>query len=288
MQIKPRYGDAAVFAIGTDVVADPIAPFIRQRERLAAIVATFDESAWRTQSRCDGWSVLDVVLHLETVNDFWNASLCAGLGGTPTQMLAAFDPARTPELIVSMHRNRSIAETQQAFIESIERLTTTGQAIQQHELQLRAEAPSGHVPITAVLLHGLWDSWIHERDILLPLGRQQKLHTDEVRACLAFVSALAPSFRMMFGDTRQGSLRVTATDPAIDFAVDFVVETTAATPDQSGNVVVHSFDDRPTTAAIRGDAVALIEGLSFRGERPAIEAQHRWLIEGLDRVFDLA
>lgn len=33
-----------------------------------------------------------------------------------------------------------------------------------------AEAPPGHITVSAVTHHALWDSWIHERDVLLPLG----------------------------------------------------------------------------------------------------------------------
>lgn len=42
-----------------------------------------------------------------------------------------------------------------------------------------AESPVGHVPIRFVCSHALWDSWVHERDIMLPLGLPLVVEPDE-------------------------------------------------------------------------------------------------------------
>ena len=65
-----------------------------------------------------------------------------------------------------------------------------------------AEAPHGHVTISAMALHALWDSWVHERDILLPLGLAPEHHDDEVAASLRYAAALGPAFALSRGADR--------------------------------------------------------------------------------------
>ena len=47
--------------------------------------------------------------------------------------------------------------------------------------------------------HALWDCWVHERDIVLPLGLPTAIEPDEVRACLRYAAALSPAFAISSG-----------------------------------------------------------------------------------------
>src|SRR6185436_10847080 len=104
MLLTPHYGDAALLSIAGSP-DDVLAPLTRQRRRLAATLTELDDDAWATPSRCEGWTVQDVVAHLVGVDSFWQASVQAGLAGTPTELLAAFDPAATPPLMVDGMRS---------------------------------------------------------------------------------------------------------------------------------------------------------------------------------------
>ena len=58
-------------------------------------------------SRCEGWSVQDVIAHLVSANQFWAFSIGAALGGEPTRFLATFDPvASTVELVEAVRSRR--------------------------------------------------------------------------------------------------------------------------------------------------------------------------------------
>jgi uncharacterized protein (TIGR03083 family) len=46
-------------------------PLLRQRRRLAALLGSLDDQQWATTSRCEQWSVQDVVAHLVSTNQFW-------------------------------------------------------------------------------------------------------------------------------------------------------------------------------------------------------------------------
>jgi hypothetical protein len=140
------------------------------------------------------------------------------------------------------------------------------------------ESPLGHVALRLVLLHALWDSWIHERDVLLPLGLAPVLEPDEVVACLAYAAALGPALLAAGGSVRRGTLAVDGTEPEAQIIVDF------------GSTVLLRLDTAAAGAArLTGRAVDLIEGLSFRAPLTADVADaDRWLLSGLDAAFDVA
>jgi hypothetical protein len=139
-----------------------------------------------------------------------------------------------------------------------------------------AEAPPGHVPLSTVAGHALWDAWIHERDIALPLGIEPAEEPDEVSLCLAYVAGLGPSFAAGRGAGRRGSLAVEATHPDLRFVVDI-----------GDDVVVRGAEADDGTPRLRGSAIDLVEGLSFRAPlRHELADAHRWLLGGLDEVFD--
>jgi hypothetical protein len=139
------------------------------------------------------------------------------------------------------------------------------------------ESPLGHVALRLVLLHALWDSWIHERDVLLPLGLAPVLEPDEVVACLAYAAALGPALLAAGGSVRRGTLAVDGSEPEAQIIVDV------------GSTVLLRLDTAAGAARLTGRAVDLIEGLSFRAPLTADVADaDRWLLSGLDAAFDVA
>jgi hypothetical protein len=99
MELSPRYDGSPIISIA-GAPDDQLAPVVRQRRRTQAMLADLSEGDWRSPTRCDAWNVQDVVAHMVSVNDFWTASMRAGLAGVPTRMMVGFDPAATPELFV--------------------------------------------------------------------------------------------------------------------------------------------------------------------------------------------
>src|SRR5690349_2570995 len=108
MQLSPRYGAAPIITIDGPV-DDQRQTLVRQRRRLLAELAALDEAQWAAPTRCDGWTTLDVVNHLITTDGFWVSSIQAGLAGTPSTVLATFDPKATPALLADAMRSQSPA-----------------------------------------------------------------------------------------------------------------------------------------------------------------------------------
>ena len=274
MRITPRYGGAAVINVDA-VVRSPSTALVRQRARLAESLRGLTAGERDTPSRCGRWTVQDVVEHLAGVNRFWSLSIRAGLRGEPTRLLASFDPVQVPAAMVEAARGASASATLESFQATNAELAALVASLAGPDWDKPAEAPPGHVAIRAVALHALWDSWVHERDILLPLSHPPALEPDEVFLSLAWAAALGPGLRAAAGSTSAGSLGVIGHDPEIKLTV------------QAGRVVtVHPGIPDDADATIEADAVQLVEALSLRAPRLAIAQKYRWLLAGLDEAFD--
>jgi uncharacterized protein (TIGR03083 family) len=272
--VSPQYEGPPIISIaGTP--DDQLGPVLRQRRRLEAMIMNLSSDDWRSASRCEGWTVQDVVAHIVGVNAFWRASVLLGLAGEPTRMLAGFDPRKTPALMVAQMRELSPDEVLEQFLASNDGFLDVVGELDDDGWAMLAEAPPGHLPIRVVAHHALWDCWIHERDIALPLGLSPPTEADEVSSCLRYVCALSSAFAIRSGRTIAGEFAVDAADPTLCCVVN-VGESVAVRDDATP----------PAAPCLRGDAVALVEALSIRMPLPAsAPAEWRQLREGLVTAF---
>jgi uncharacterized protein (TIGR03083 family) len=251
-------------------------PVLGQRRRLEAVLRDLADDEWQQPSRCAGWTVQDVVTHLTSTNGFWALSIQAGASGSPTELLATFDPVATPAQLVDRDRGTPVAETLARFTAGNDALAAAIDALDDAGWTALAEAPPGHLPIALVADHALWDSWVHERDILLPLGRASVVDPDEVRHCLRYGAGLGRAFALCRGSTEQGAIELEVTGP--DDRVVVVVD---------GDVVrIHTGPAPDGARVVRGDAVALVEALSIRPVDGAVPDGVAWLTAGLAQAFD--
>jgi uncharacterized protein (TIGR03083 family) len=275
MQISPRYDGEPILSIEGSA-DDQRVPLLRQRRRMAAALGALTDDQWAHPSRCEGWSVQDVIAHLVGTNAFWALSIRSGLAGEPTRFLASFDPMATPAQMVAPMRVLAPSEVLEQFVETNQALFDAVAEVDDAGWSMLAEAPPGHLPIRLVAHHALWDSWVHERDVLLPLGIAPDEEADEVVSCLRYVAALAPAFGITADAAQRGALVIDAVDP--DTCV--VVEV-------DGSVAVHTGPAPADALRLTGGAVDLVDVLSIRAPltHPVPEHQ-RWLVAGLAEVFD--
>lgn len=276
MLLTPRY-DAEPLVTIAGQVDDPAVPLLRQRRRLGDVLRGLDEEQWAVASRCDAWTVHGVISHLVGTNGFWAIAMGAALAGEPTRYLATFDPVATPLVMVDGMQQLSPAEVLARYDESVDAIAAVVTGLDRERWSVLGEAPPGHVSLEAVALHALWDAWTHERDCLLPLGLAQAEEPDEILGCLRYAAALGPAFSRSHGSTATGQLAVVVTDPDASFVVDVgaatVVVTDGAAPEGA--------------PVLRGSAIGLLEALGFRQPfEEELPAEHRWLVGGLDAVFD--
>lgn len=241
-------------------------------------MATFTEAQWNHPSRCAGWSNRDVVSHLDSTNTFWMFAIAAGRKGDPTQFLATFDPVATPAQLVAASSGDGSAAVLERFVANTESLVDLLTSLDEHEWLMLAEAPPGHLSISAVAHHALWDSWVHERDILLPLGMVPADETDEIVAALRYVAALGPAFAATRGTLDTGVLAIDVTDPDVSIVVDI-----------GEQVAVRTGPADDADLRLTGAAVELLEALSLRTPLDrSLPAESSWMLRGLAETFDVA
>lgn len=175
---------------------DVNAAFRVHRNRLITGLSDLTEKEWNGPTRCHLWSVADVVSHLTDVNRWAVEGLHAVLSGTDFSLMARFNNRLTPHEYVKAGRERpreeitgDLATGTKRLLSAVERVRELGHGFMQ--------MPIGHVSLTFAVLHLLWDSWLHERDILEPFDRSPVYPTDEVRMVAGYallVAGVASSF----------------------------------------------------------------------------------------------
>src|ERR1700681_3973043 len=150
MKLSPRYDGPTILSFDGPA-DDQRSPVTRQRRRMESLLADLNEHEWRSKSRCDGWTVQDVVSHLVGVNTFWAASVRAGLDGVAH-----------PALMVDSMRTCSPREVFDQFVASNNAFLEAVATLDEHGWSTLAETPAGHVPIRLLVHHALWDAWVHE------------------------------------------------------------------------------------------------------------------------------
>ncbi len=275
MRVTPRYDGPAILTIDGPP-DDQLVPVTRQRRRFVAMLAALSDDQWRAPTRCEGWNVQDVASHLVGVDAFWQMSITAGLAGAPTRVLTNFDPASTPALLVEPLRALPPSEvlaqldaSMTGFLDLLATLDDAGWATP-------AETPPGYLPVRLLAHHALWDCWVHERDIALPLGLVPTVDADEVAASMRYAAALSPGFLIVDGPGCTGRFGVEARDPDTRFWLEI----------DGISVHVHDGEAPAGTPCLRGDAVALTEALSIRAPLP-VGAPDEWqeLVGGLTTAF---
>lgn len=275
MRLTPRYDGPELLRFEGQL-EDPAVPLLRQRHRLGEVLGTLGDDQWMTASRCEGWSVRDVVAHLVGTNVFWVRSARAALAGSPSRYLAEFDPVTGPAQIVAGMSDLSPDDVYARYLKGVARLASLLGGLDEAQWCLPAEAPLGHIPLQGVALHALWDAWVHERDILLPLGMTPQEEPDELRASLRYAAGLGPALLAIGGSTRSATLLIDGQDPDVHLVVE------------AGETVVIRTGAGPTDAVrLTGCTAGLIEALSCRAPLPhAIPEDRRWLFEGIAAAFD--
>ena len=159
MQLTPWYGADPIITIDgrPDAIAEPL---LRQRRRLADLLASFTDDQWTHPSRCAGWTNRDVITHLQSTNAFWGFSIAMGLKGEPTQFLATFDPVASPAQLVADAPDVSTDECSVSC--GVERALMTRSPASTRRVGHHGRSAVRPRRHRHARPHALWDGLIHE------------------------------------------------------------------------------------------------------------------------------
>lgn len=200
-----------------------IAAWRSHRQRLRDWLGALDDAAWSGPTRCSAWDVADLARHLVSGSQFLGYTLHQASKGEATRLLEGFDPQATPGAAASMFAAEGPAQLLDRLAEMDAKADAGLDALGPDGLQAAAEAPMGQVPAYVTVNHFLFDSWVHEWDLMLPAGQTPVSRADEAAAVAAYVFALAGAAGGV-----EAPLRFRLTDLGRDLVVD-VVEQRATT-----------------------------------------------------------
>jgi uncharacterized protein (TIGR03083 family) len=168
--------------------------FARQRRRFAAILAGFTPGDWAARTRCAEWTAHDVVRHLCDCNTI--------LGSTEQSLLdvtGGFDPRTTPCRWPAISASESPGVTLARFQDTTRDLIALARDRLARRQRCDVRLPYGSVDWTVMALHGFWDSWLHERDVLLAAGREHPTDAEATGYATAYGVFIAAAVASMFG-----------------------------------------------------------------------------------------
>ena len=143
----------------------------RQHADLGAVLGSLDESQWAAPTRCEGWDVADVVLHLAQTDEF----VIAGCTGTAEDALAAFVPDAegienvddAAELAVQRERGLPVADLLARWRASADE---SRRLLRERPEDQRIPWVLGTLPPKTLATTRLAEAWIHTGDIAEAVG----------------------------------------------------------------------------------------------------------------------
>jgi uncharacterized protein (TIGR03083 family) len=168
-----------------------------QRQRFVAALRGFDSSDWAAPTRCAEWSAQDVVRHLCDAN---MKAIAMGPDDRTLDRAAGFDPRITPRQWLAASAGEPPDATLSRFVTTTEeRLAADRDRLAQGR-RFEVRLPYGPVDWKLRELHGFWDSWVHERDVLLARGTEHPTDGEATRYAAAYGLFIAATVAAALGD----------------------------------------------------------------------------------------
>jgi uncharacterized protein (TIGR03084 family) len=245
---------------------DILSALNQQHDELDGLLRGLDEAGWALPSRCPGWSIADVVLHVAQTNDMAVASVERRFNAT----VAAFGKAAEAAppganvddlagLAVAAERGRPGKEVYERWLASS---TAQSKALAGCEPSTRVPWVAGELAAITLATTRLAEVWIPTGDVAAALGRQQTPgpHLKPI-ARLAWRTlpyAFARSNQTLSGPV---ALTLTAPDGTWEFTPDEPAATTVTGPALDFCLVAARRADPSETAltATGPDAAAVLE-----------------------------
>ena len=173
---------------------------------------------------------------------------------------AGYDPRITPRQWLTASAGESPDATLSRFVATTEERFALDRARLAQGSRFDVRLPYGPMDWTVRVLHGFWDSWLHERDVLLARGREHPTGGDATVYATAYGLFIAAAVAVVFGDQVQEKLTLGGAGGGVfdldnrDGVTLTVTRVTAAGPPAAE--VADALAGRPPAAAVLGDLPA--------------------------------
>jgi uncharacterized protein (TIGR03084 family) len=151
-------------------VNEILAALAEQQAELDSLINPLDDAAWARPSRCDGWSVSDVVLHVAQTNEMALASLDHALDAYYARMLDGLPPMANVDdgagAMVDKERGAPAAEVYGRWRDGVDALMKAFAAADPHD---RVPWVAGTLSAHTLSTTRLAETWIHTNDVAFGL-----------------------------------------------------------------------------------------------------------------------
>ena len=222
-----------------------------QRGRFVQMVRGLSDEQLRGPSRCSEWSVQDVARHVTQMSDLMQRAIVAARNGEKFAPFKEFNPKVTPNELVRAIDGES-AETTIAEFDRTTRSLEHALDELGDDASLLLASPAGRQPWPRSILHALFDSAVHERDVAEPVGVRVDAGEAETGAIAAYQVLLASRIACAFGMSYAAELVLTGV-PVLTVRVDGADVSVTRTSGTGAPVC-------------RGNAVPVLDAMTNRGD----------------------
>ncbi len=145
---------------------DPIVTALaQQQDELSGLLAGLSDDDWALPSRCDGWSVSDVVLHLAQTHEMALASLQGTLAEAATKIGSGVTGSSVDEMAdgaVARERGAPTAAIRDRWTADADAVRS---AFESFDLSTRVQWVAGELSARTLATTRLAETWIHTGDI---------------------------------------------------------------------------------------------------------------------------
>ncbi|MGH9235549.1 MAG: maleylpyruvate isomerase family mycothiol-dependent enzyme [Acidimicrobiales bacterium] len=150
-----------------------VAALAAQQDELTALVAPLDDAGWARPSRCEGWTVCDVVLHLAQTNEMAIGSTQGRFDEVAAALAEGLPPATSVDegagLMVARERGRPPAEVRARWQEGA---NTLRHELSRIEPDRRVQWVAGELSARTLATTRLAETWIHTGDVAVALDHE--------------------------------------------------------------------------------------------------------------------
>jgi fatty-acyl-CoA synthase len=179
--------------------------FAAQRQRFVTVLQGFGPDDWSAPTRCADWSAHHVVRHLA---DCTAIMLASGPGDGTLDPAERFDPRTTPRGWLAASDGEPPGASLDRLVATTGKLLSAVRDRLRHGRRFDVRLPFGPMDWTVRLLHLFWDSWVHERDVLLPQGADYLADGDATAYAAGYGVFIAAAVAPMLGDPVRATLRL--------------------------------------------------------------------------------
>jgi uncharacterized protein (TIGR03084 family) len=208
-----------------DAVVDALA---RQQSELRHLLDGLADPDWRAPTRCEGWDVADVVLHLAQSDEVAIASARGRFGDLMAELTAGVEPAASVDdgaaSMVARQRGLPPAAVLARWSSGAARLVDV---LNDMDLSTRVTWVAGELSARTLATTRMAETWIHSGDVAGALGRTLP-PTDNLRLIARLAWRTLPYAFASAGRTMAGPVAFRLVSPTGE-AWDFIPEEPAVT-----------------------------------------------------------